>query len=253
MFTNALWWGANLLEILILARALRAGLLRAYPFFYSYIGFVLLQDLFRFYIYSFRPDQYSSVYWSTQFVGLLFGWGILWEVYRGALRPFPGAVRNARALFCLLWVLVLAKALANVWGGKILWPISTTVEMERDLRVIQAALLIALICVFRYYAVTLGRNLNGLMQGCGLFLASSVIYLAFRANYGSWFQIYWVYIQPAVYLVTLSVWLHAMWAFYPASSPGTESKMHQDYLEIAAVTSRHLGRARASLARRIRT
>jgi len=252
MFTEALWWAANFLEILILARAFKAGLIRAYPYFYSYVGFVLLQDLFRFYIYSFKPEQYSRVYWSTEFVGLLFGWGILWEIYRAALVPFPGAVRNARALFCLLWVLVFTKALTNVWGGKAFWPITTTVEMERDLRVIQAALLIALICVFRYYAVALGRNLNGLTRGYGLFLASSVLYLAFRANYGSWFQVYWVYLQPAVYLAVLSIWVHAMWTPYPAISPGTESKMHHDYLEIAAATSRHLGRARASLSRRIR-
>jgi hypothetical protein len=199
-----------------------------------------------------KPQIYPQVYWSTQFVGLLFGLSVLWEIYRAALHSFPGAVRNARALFALLLVVVFAKALTNVWSGKAFWPIATTVEMERDLRVVQAALLIALVGIFRYYAVSLGRNLSGLTQGYGLFLAASVFYLAVRANDGSWFQTYWVYLQPAVYLASLCIWARAMWVFYPAPLHAAESKMHQDYLEIAAMTRRHLSRARASLDRRIR-
>src|SRR5215475_8960357 len=96
MFSQAIWIAAIALEGLLFIRSLFHGLIRHYSYFYGYIGFVFVQELIRMFVYTRHPEIYPQVYWSTQFLGLFFGCGVLWEIYRGALSPFPGARRIAR-------------------------------------------------------------------------------------------------------------------------------------------------------------
>src|SRR5262245_27094894 len=109
MLSQAIWGVAVVFEAVLFVRSFFHGLIRHYPYFYSYIGYVFVQDWLRMFVYTEHQAVYPQVYWTTQFLGLFIGCGVLWEIYRGALSPFPGARRIARYVLGFLVLGLLAK------------------------------------------------------------------------------------------------------------------------------------------------
>ena len=252
MTTDIIWLASVLLEVAILVRGLINGMLRQYPYFYSYLGYVLVQGFLRMSIYASHRELYPQVYWSTQFLGLLFGCGLLWEIYRIALGPFPGAKRVAQFVFVLIAVILLLKAASAIGHGRLHWAISTTVDLERDLRFVQAVALSALLSVFAFYGLSLGRNLLGITLGYGAFVATSVINLAFRARLGDGFQHWWNYLQPSLYVVVLCIWCVGLWSYSAARSPSKSLRMAEDYARLVNSTRARLSALRSQVNRGIK-
>jgi len=252
MATDIIWLAAVTLEIAILIRGFLNGTLRQYPYFYSYLGYVIIQDFLRMHIYANHRELYPQVYWSTQFIGLLFGCGLLWEIYRLALAPFPGAKRVARYVFGLIVVLLLMKATSGIGHGKLHWAVSTTVDLERDLRFVQAVALSAWLSVFAFYRLSLGRNLLGLTLGYGVFLTSSVINLALRARLGDAFQHVWNYLQPSLYVVVLCIWCVGLWSYSATQNPANALRMAEDYARLVNSTRARLSDLRSHMNRGIK-
>src|SRR5579863_8113710 len=103
-------WLGMLLEAIVLVRGLKVGLVSRFPLFYSYLLVVLVQDLVRIIVYQWYLPLYPDVYWSTQFVSLVMGSLVVFEIYRVALREFPGTARMAKILLSGVFVGVFLKA-----------------------------------------------------------------------------------------------------------------------------------------------
>src|SRR5215470_4329422 len=219
MLSQIIWITAVALETFLLFRSFIQGLIRHYPYFYGYIGFVLAEDAVRMFVYLSHPSIYPQVYWATQLLGPFFGCGVLWEIYRGALSPFPGARRFARNVLAVLVIILLLKATLShgLWTQN--QTILTALDTERDLRLMQAILLAALVSVFAFYTLSLGRNLRSLVFGYGIFLATSVMNLAIRGQLGQRFQLTWQFLQPSTYIIVLCVWSVGMWRYSPIELP----------------------------------
>jgi hypothetical protein len=247
MVTQAIWWGAIFFEALLLFRSLRAKLFLRFPVFYSYIAFVFCEDLLRFCIYRWRPDIYPQTYWITEFFGLVLGSAIIFEIYVLGLSAYPGAARMARNVLLFIFVMIFAKSLVNASYGTVWWPAETTVELERNLRIVQACALIALAALFVLYAIPVGRNLKGILFGYGLFIGVSLIQLSLFSYFGNSLQLLWSYLQSVSYLVVLGIWVKALWSYQP--SPGTARivQLEHDYRALIAATTRRIQRARHSL------
>lgn len=252
MFSLAIWLTTLALESLLLFRAMRGRLLRTYPLFYFYVGFVLSLSSVRLVIYLAEPRYYRPFYWHTQSLSVLVGCGVVWEIYRRALGRFPGAARMARNVLLFLLLMVFSRALVSASNGQGWWPTGTTAELERNLRTVQALLLIGLLLIIGSYRIPLGRNLSGMFLGYGLFIGTSVINLSFRILLGDSFQTAWQYLQPLFYLAVLCVWCIALWSYEAALLPKSEPKIEEDYQILAAATKRRLLQARAYLGRAIR-
>jgi len=252
MLSQAIWIAAVALEALLVIRSVSRGLGWRYPYFYSYIGFVLAQDVLRMFVYTKHPMIYPQVYWSTQFLGLLFGCGVLWEIYRCALSPFPGARRIARNVLGILVIVLLMKAALSHGFWTANRAILTTLDIERDLRLVQAMSLAALISVFAFYRVSLGRNLRALVFGYGIFLATSVINLAVRGQLGERFELTWEWLQPSLYIVVLAVWSSGMWRYSPMEPPKVAWSIGEDYERLARSTRIRLGELRSRVNKGIR-
>jgi hypothetical protein len=252
MLNQIIWWGSITLEVALLARGLRARLVFRYPTFYCYIAFVLLQDLSRFLAYQrdFRTYQYT--YWATEFMCVLIGCGIIFEVYRVALQSFPGTAHMARNLLALVFALTLAKAIANSWGDPKWWLGVNALEAERDLRVVEALAIFGLVSLFLFYAIPFGRNLRGILIGYGLFIAVRIISLPFAPAHGQ--RDFWAYLYSASYLLALGVWLVLLWSY--RESPVLKSagaQLENDYQRLAAATRSRLQAARGQLAKAVRS
>jgi len=252
MLGQAIWWGSIALEALLLIRGLQGKLLGRYPFFYAYILFVWLQSLLRFSVYHSRPELYSSVYWITEWLGVLVGCGVVFEVCRVGLAAYPGTARMARNLLAFVFVMAFTKGLVETWNDPHWWSATTAMELERALRTVQSLAIIALVVLSLFYSIPFGRNLRGVLLGYGLFVGTSVIQLTFVTNSGSRFYSFWHHVNPGSYFVVLGLWVVHLWSYAPNPEPKTAVRLEEEYQRIAATTSRRLRAGRGYLAKVVR-
>src|SRR5262249_45615568 len=153
MLSQLIWWSSILLEVLVLVRGLQTKLALRYPLFYGYVAFVLFfEDLASYLIGHFIPGLYHYSYWVTEFVGLIIGCGVVFEIYRMGLQRFPGTARMARNALALVFALAVAKGILSASSHSQWWLAADTMSVERILRIVQAVAVLALAVAFLLYA-----------------------------------------------------------------------------------------------------
>jgi len=239
------------LESLILVRAWAVGWFRKCPFFFAYLASVFVQNSFLMAVYIFKFKYYVPLYWYAEFFSLLMGCGVTWEISRLILGRYPGAGRMASNVLAFVLIMVLARWLVSVWNGDASWA-ATLVELERNLRAVQALSLIVLALLIAYYQVPLGRYAKGIFAGYGIFIATMVMTLTLRASIGQTFEAAWVFVQPLCYVAALGIWCLSLWT--EERSPVEESlpKIEEDYQSLALLTRKGLLQAREFLGKAIR-
>jgi hypothetical protein len=252
MISSAIWLAGLVMEVVLIARAVQGRFLSRYPLFYAYMCAVFVRDLALFAIFHRFPNLYARAYWYSQFLLVLLGCGVVWEIYRCALRHYPGVVRMAQNVIPFLFVLSFTRVIAKMWESPRWLPGATTLETERDLRFVQAMLLAGLVTLSLYYAVPVGKNVRGMIAGFGFFLATSLVHLTARHNFGEAFQAAWQYIQPVTYLVSLVIWLLALWNYAPAPAVSRDSRLELGYQALLAGTRRRFNATRTRLAKAMR-
>jgi len=157
----------------------------------------------------------------------------------------------ARNVLAIVLLLVLSKGLVGAWNGDVPWAV-TMVELERNLRAIQALSLIVLAVLIAYYRVPLGRYAKGILAGYGIFIATIVVTLTLRTSIGQPFQAVWVFVQPHCYALSLGIWCFSLWSDEPSPVEPGQSKIEEDYQSLALLTRRSLVQAREFLGKAIR-
>jgi hypothetical protein len=253
LFTAGVWCGGLILEALILARSFGTRLLSKYPLFYSYLTVVFASDVSRMAIHRWQPRIYDDFYWITQFIALVFGAALMFEIYRSGLALFPGAARIARNILFLIFALLLAKSIAIASPGGIwVWLLQTPIDLERDLRIVQAFSLLALVGLFLVYAIPVDRNLKGIVIGYGIFVASGVVQLALVSRWGPVAQSLWSYAQPFSYLMVLGIWVHALWSYAPSAAATGIAAPPVPYDEVSSATRRRFRKAFTEIVKGVR-
>jgi hypothetical protein len=232
------------IEALLVARGARGHWASKYPVFWTYIVFVLLQSLLRFYLYHNASPLYPYVYWCTELFAVLIGCGVTFEIYRIGLRAYPGTARMARNLLCIIFVLAATKAFVNASNDPRWWPIATSTDVELALRIVQAGSIGALVVLFLLYKVPFGKNLRGIVLGYGLFLALNVIQVASISVQGDRSLAFWSYVQSFAYLLVLGIWAGHLWSYQQESEPKAFVRLELEYQRVAAATRQRLREAR---------
>lgn len=240
MFSTALWLTAVVLESLLLLRAFQGNFLRRYRLFYLYLGYVLVCDVSLMLVYYLRPRLYGYAYWSSEFLSVLLGCGVVWEVYKVALSRYPGAARMARNVLPFLFIVATSRIVVKAWNSPNWIPGRTTLETELYLRIVQIVLLTGMVALIAYYAIPLGRDLKGIIYGFSVLVGTSVIHLSLRGHLGDRFQIIWQYTQSMSYLLVLLVWCATLWSSATAPEPETDTRLELDYQALAFATKRQL-------------
>ena len=249
MLSQSIWWSSIVLEVFLLTRGVSGHLIFRYPVFYGYISFVLAQSIFRSFVHRWSEQLYSSVYWTTEFLGLMLGCWVVFEIYRVALAAYPGTAKMARNVLLFLFALALAKCGAALWNDPHLLEETTALQMERALRTVEATSIVALVTVFASYSIPFGWNLRGILLGYGLFIGERVICLTFVPVAGKDF---WFYAYSASYLVALSLWLGHLWS-YQAIPEAESAQLEREYQMIATATQRRLQEVRGQLRKAVRS
>jgi hypothetical protein len=198
-----------------------------------------------------NTKRYEHWYWATEFLGVVIGCGIVFEIYRKGLSRFPGTTRMASNVLIFVFVLALVKAFVVAAHDPQWLTEASRQEIEQPLRVVQAISMAALVALFLFYSIPFKKNLRGIVLGYGLFLGAKVVNLTMMSTVD---RDVWWYANSAVYPVILCIWLVHLWAYsdVPSSEPAT-ARLEIDYQRAAAATRRRLQTARGQLAKVVRS
>lgn len=252
MLGQLIWWSSIALEMVLLVRGLQNRLAYRLPVFYSYITFVILQEVVRLSTFQWRYGLYKRVYWSTEFLGLAIGSLVVFEIYKVSLAAYPGAARMARNALAVVFLVALAKGLLDAASASAVWQSeSAAPQIERALRAVQATAILALAALFLLYSIPFGRNLRGILLGYGLFVGVRVIVLTFVSLQAHDF---WFYAYSATYIGALSLWLAHLWSYQSSPQPRPSGvDLDIEYQRIATATQRRLQAMRGYLRKAVRS
>jgi len=236
MSTNFMWWCAIVLEIAILFRGVRTALLRKYPLFYAYIACVLVLELARAACLASAPNFYATFYWYTEPLTIVFGFAVIFEIFRRPLIYNPAVARLAQPLLVVVFLLTVTYAASDLLNSGLLTLPRLTAELGRDLRYVEGTLLLVMLWLFGRYRVSLGRNFLGLVVGYSLLIGLGVINLAVFFLPGNEFSIGLRKLLQITYVATLLVWCCALWSARPDPVTQAESSIERDYELVAAKT-----------------
>jgi hypothetical protein len=218
MLSLLLWPAGLLIELLLLVRSVQTKNLTKYIYFYAYIlcVFIVSAGLF---IGRSRVEFYEAWYWPTQFATLAMGCAVVLEIVRQALAAYPGAERFARVASCVVFAATFCYVEWHV-ARRTVWSTSNaTIELERDLRVIEALVLATVLAIVFYYRIELGKNVTGMIVGFGAYVGASLTILELRSFVGPRFDPVWPILQTTAYFFALIVWTVALWTYSPNPDP----------------------------------
>ena len=241
MLSVTIWGLSSLLEAALTWRAFRTRLFQHFPVFVGYLVFVLAESALRFYFYRWDYGLYNTVFWSTEFLAFIVGGCVIFELYRQALRPYPGTAKMVRNVLLFLFALALARALNTFLSDPQMLQETSGIQVERALRTFQAIAIFSLVSLFFAYSIPFGRTLRGILLGYSLFIGERVICLAFVAETGKGF---WFYAYSASYIAAVGVWLAHLWSPAPVPQEAATPRLERDYNLIAAATQQRLREAR---------
>ncbi len=246
MATSLLWIAGIVLELVILFRFLKGRLYAHYPFFFAYMAIVCFFSAALTPVYQYHRGLYPQFYWMSQFLGLLAGFVVLFEIVQKSFQRYPGARKFATPVLVMMFAMLCAYFVFR------LLPSSPTVYkgfsgLENDFRAVQALTLCGLLIVISYYRIDVGRNLLGIMMGLGFYVGSIILSHELRRHIGPAFDAGWNAIQPYTYLTSLFIWTYALWSYAPAAAPEIPPEIDDGYEAFARQTQNALGTLKAAV------
>ncbi len=106
MGTSLLWIAGIALESVILFRFLKHRLYAHYPFFFAYLAVVWSSEITLWPVYRYHFASYSRLFWADQFLTLLAGFGVLFEIVRKSFQRYPGARTFATTVVAAMFAIL---------------------------------------------------------------------------------------------------------------------------------------------------
>jgi hypothetical protein len=252
MFADFIWSSAIALEGVILFRAALTDLLKKYPLFFTYLGCVFLKEMIGVLTNALAPNLYEPIYWPAELVTIVASYAVMIEIFRWSTRHKPGIRRLTQRALLVVFALICGYAASNFVHGKFSSPSRAVAALGRDLRYVEAGVLLLMLWLLTRYRIPLGRNLRGLLIGYSFWVGINVVNLAFWFVPGNEFSNFLRGLLPATYLFTLAIWCATLWSAYPEPVRPAATKIERDYELLATKTQAVLARMSTSLARIIR-
>ncbi len=250
MLSKTIWLAGLALESAILAQCLRTRLFKRFPIFYIYLFCVFASSTGMWFLQD-REWTYYRLFWTSEYLMIFLGYGVVLEIMHHALIYYPGAEGFARISGFLVFA-VLFSALGASWlmakNPFALYPWQNYVEvLERDFRVVQAIFLALTAIVVMHYRILLGRNVQGLLLGMGIYVSVSVMSPELRFYFGDKFQAVYGELQSVVYLLSVGIWTVALWSPAEVPVPPRNPPMEIDYERLVQKIQDALNSARSNL------
>jgi hypothetical protein len=203
------WWAALPLEAILLWVLFRKRVFRIFPWFYASTLFSVIGDISRLIFRYQKGPAYYYVYYGTEATYALFGFAVMYEVFRHVLRNFQ-RIRWFRPVFPVTIVLtVILTALrafnrpARFRTQMAEWVIGAEMG-ERFLQVSMFVLLVVLVTVF---GLRWRQHAFGICAGYGIYATVALLATTKFYEIGTRFTFWWGVMSVAAYNVAVLIWL----------------------------------------------
>lgn len=211
-------WGAGIVvNAAVIALMLRRKLNRAFPIFFSYLVFALVQatallvlkPYYRWYFYA---------YWTTTTLAVLAEFGVVYEIFTNVFRPYDALRKIATVLFrwsaLVLVMVIVVTAPAN--GDSQLHRLMAVIfALTRSVRVMQVGLVLFLFLFSQQVGLTQRHRVFGVSLGFGIFAAVELMVATLVVRSGGRPNAQLGVLSAAAFVCCVSVWLYYMWIEEP--------------------------------------
>jgi hypothetical protein len=183
---NALWLGGLALQALLVFVLLTKKIWRSFPIFLSYsvFNFVIAGLLFAVHRVT---AVYFWTYWVTEGVGLLLGFGVVYEVFGTLFLPHPALKRLARTVFrwSLAGLIILSCIVVYTHPPTHQNGLTRAVLVfEEATRIVEVGLLMFLFLFSSAFGLHWRQHVFGISLGLGIFVAIELIAVTMRLQFG---------------------------------------------------------------------
>jgi hypothetical protein len=228
--TDYLLWGISAtLLVLTCGTLLQRRLVREVPVFFTYATFHVLRSAALFTLHLLWLQQrmsyveyyadYFYTYWTTESVGIVLGFGVIYEIYKKTFKNYDGVRQlGSLALGGAAVVLLIAAVVtaATASGADAPGIVKAVVLMERSVRVMQCGLLAVLFLLVFYFGLPWQNRLFGLALGFGLYASVELVAIALRSHLGVTAATAYSQAKSAAYVAGVMIWLGYLLAPDPA-------------------------------------
>ncbi len=183
---------------------------RDMPVFFTFALFQVAAFATDFYFYHRSRTDYFYSYWTTAAVGIVIGFGVLYEIFTAVFRPF-GDLREFGGVLFRWAALVLSAAALLMAASSGTFPgwhvVAVILNGVRSIEVMQCGLVLLMLLCSAYLGITLRHRIFGIALGFGVIAAVDLIVVAVFANFGMKSYTFFQLSKMAAYNVSALLWL----------------------------------------------
>ncbi len=208
----------ELAEGLLLWRLSHQHAIKHYPYLSAYVGYDLVRTPCLLATAHFGWRDFPLVYGITNVPALFLQFFILWEVARSLFRPNSSIRRVAWRLFMVAQVLIIPSVilLSLSQASLVSFPARCIAAgFEQYLCMSQALLLFLVTFVARYYGISFGKNMRGVIFSLGPYLLVNSACFATYQIFGA-LRPYLELLPAIAYTGMIVIWVYYLWNYVPS-------------------------------------
>jgi hypothetical protein len=154
---------------------------------YSLSNFVIGASLYAGFMTQLPHNLYSSLYWLNEALGLALGLGLVYEIFRHLIDPYPGLRKLASLVFCMAIVLLLLVGCILASSQPSLEPHPLTKSfliIVEAARILEVGLLFFLFLFASVFGLHWRQYVFGMGLGLGFFTAVELVRVSLRVHFG---------------------------------------------------------------------
>ena len=210
-----LWIPSTAAQAALIYFMLRHRLRGEFTVFFHYTVFQVLSTvaMYPLYRYAWNTAGYATyfyAYWATVAVSSFLGFGVIYEVFKNAFKPFmalrdfAGIMFRWATLVLLLVAAILAFSTSSAPNGRL---ITAILSLERSVLVMQAGMLLFLMLFSSRLGLTWKHHSFGISLGFGIYASGQLVISTLFAQLGTSFGEAYTLLQSVLYTAMTTIWL----------------------------------------------
>ncbi len=219
--------------------ALWRGLYRRLPFFAIYLTAVVVCDILRFEVTMARGPasmQEFITYWATQLILMLLRAGVIYELCRQILSPYPGVWKLCVIVLVATAIVLITVAMTSAMHQGP-YVARLFLKMDRGFELGVLGVLVTAMSFCRYYRIPVDRLTGLVALGLSLYSSIDIISNTFAGHWFHSFQPVWREVRGDSFLLAEIVWLVALWKPLPHSRSGPPLLDARVYSEVTTAVN----------------
>ena len=184
-----IWIVGPVLQTAICVFMWRNNLRQRYPIFFAYNALHVVTSIILFaVVQTGDAAAYFLAYWSINAVRVGMGFGVIYELFRTALKPYH-ALRDLGTMI-FLWAGAVMLLVASMMAMSGAAPneasriVAGVLSLERSVRLVQCGLLLFMLLFGTKLGLTFRHRTFGIAMGIGIYAATDLLLTNLRAYYG---------------------------------------------------------------------